>query len=119
MDLLCKNITRCYHQNYNAKLQTMTCGWIRAEDCSQCVKNESISMWKEQLKKVEQFPQRQDSLVEQMYDLHAIANKFGLYDAADSIKRRFMEKRCIIGMDYEKCSSREYGQSCLDCVNFR
>jgi len=101
MDLLCKNITRCYHQRYNAKLQTMTCGWDRAEDCSHCIKDELISMWKEQLKKVKQCPQRQDSLVEQMYDLHAIANKFGLYDAADSIKRRFMEKRCTIGMDYE------------------
>jgi len=92
MDLLCKNITRCYYQNYNAKLQTMTCGWDNAEDCSHCIKNESISMWKKELKKVEQCPQRQDSLVEQMYDLYAIANKFGLYDAADSIKRRFMEK---------------------------
>ena len=72
MDLLCNNITRCYHQNYNSKLQTMTCGWDRAEDCSHYIKNESISMWKEQLKKVEQCPQRQDSLVEQMYDLHRL-----------------------------------------------
>jgi len=78
-----------------------------------------MSNWKEQLKKVEQCPQRQDSLIDQMQDLHYIANKFGFYDAADSIKRRFMEKRCTIGMDYKKCSSIEYGQSCLDCVNFK
>ena len=63
----------------------------KAEDCSHCIKDE-ISMWEKELKKVNQCPQRQDSLVDQMYDLHYIANKFGLYDAADYIKRRFMEK---------------------------
>jgi len=62
-----------------------------------------MSSWKEQLKKVDRCPQRHDSMAEQMYDLYMIANKFGLYDAADYIKRNFVEKRCNIGMKYEEC----------------
>ena len=92
MNLLCNNITRCFYQEYDPKLYTMVCGWEKAEDCSHCAKDELIPMWKEELKKVEQCPQRQDSITDQMIDLHYIANKFGFYDAADYIRRKFMEK---------------------------
>jgi hypothetical protein len=34
----------------------------------------------------EQLPQRQDSLSEQLRDLRLVANKLGMYDAADYIK---------------------------------
>jgi hypothetical protein len=49
--------------------------------------------WKKQLRKIEQCPQRQDSVTDQMIDLHYIANKFGFYDAADYIKRVFIENK--------------------------
>lgn len=39
-----------------------------------------------ELDKVLQCPQRQDSLIDQLADLRIIANKFGLYDAADYLK---------------------------------
>lgn len=49
--------------------------------------------WKDELEKIdrENCPQRQDSLTDQMRDLNQIANKFGFYDAADYIRRNFME----------------------------
>lgn len=34
---------------------------------------------------IPQLPQRQDSLAEQLDDLRAIANRLGLYDAADAL----------------------------------
>jgi hypothetical protein len=46
----------------------------------------SITDWETELKKVEQCPQRQDSMIDQMKDLWQIANKFGFYDAADHIR---------------------------------
>jgi hypothetical protein len=48
-------------------------------------KSVPIREWKEELKKVEQCPQRQDSVLEQLHDLRKIANRFGFYDAADTI----------------------------------
>jgi hypothetical protein len=42
--------------------------------------------WREQLKKIEDCPQRQDCLRDQLNDLRVIANKFGFYDAADYLK---------------------------------
>lgn len=50
-------------------------------------KNESkkVGLWKEELEKVEQCSQRQDGTLQQMQDLHTIAVRFGLYDAADLI----------------------------------
>lgn len=41
---------------------------------------------KAELAKLAKQPQRQDSALEQLADLHAFANKLGLYDAADLIK---------------------------------
>ncbi len=38
------------------------------------------------LKRYPQQPQRQDSTDAQLADLHAVANRLGLYDAADIIK---------------------------------
>jgi len=91
MNLLCKNIEKCFHQKYDLHLHTMVCEYEYAEDCPHCIE-EIVPMWKDELMKVEQCPQRQDSLTDQMIDLHFIANKFGLYDAADYIRRVFIEK---------------------------
>jgi hypothetical protein len=40
----------------------------------------------EQLGKLQQQPQRQDGALDQLRDLHAFANRLGLYDAADLIQ---------------------------------
>ena len=37
---------------------------------------------------VPELPQRQDSTYEQLKDLYVVANKLGMYDAADSVKVR-------------------------------
>lgn len=42
--------------------------------------------------KMEQQPQRQDSLNDQLRDLQAIANKLGMYDAADFIQKALERK---------------------------
>jgi hypothetical protein len=42
--------------------------------------------WRDFFETVPQFNQRQDSTEEQLRDLHAIANRFGFYDAADFLK---------------------------------
>ena len=39
-----------------------------------------------ELAKLRQQPQRQDGNIDQLRDLHAFANRLGLYDAADLIK---------------------------------
>ena len=39
------------------------------------------------LHSLEQMPQRQDSLRDQLLDLHTVANKIGMYDAADLISK--------------------------------
>lgn len=39
-----------------------------------------------ELAKLTQQPQRQDGATDQLRDLHAFANKLGLYDAADLIR---------------------------------
>jgi len=49
--------------------------------------------WESEIKKLNQCPQRQDSLTEQMKDLHTVAIKLGCYDAADYLKREFVEKK--------------------------
>ena len=50
-----------------------------------------MTTWKEELKKIEQCPQRQDSVTDQMIDLYHIANKLGFYDATDYIRRTFTD----------------------------
>ncbi len=52
--------------------------------------------WKEELEKVEQCPQRQDSTTDQLVDLYVIANRFGLYDAADFLKYAVNKNKKII-----------------------
>lgn len=42
---------------------------------------------KNELAKIAQQPQRQDGATDQLRDLHAFANRLGLYDAADLIKK--------------------------------
>lgn len=41
---------------------------------------------KAELAKIIQQPQRQDSSLDQLHDLHAFAVRLGLYDASDLIK---------------------------------
>jgi len=48
-----------------------------------------MAIWKEELNNVKQCPQRQDSLTDQLKDLYQIANKFGLYDAADFVRKLY------------------------------
>lgn len=48
---------------------------------------EPIPLWKKELLKVNQVPQTQEDLVSQLKKLYVIANKFGLYDAADFIRK--------------------------------
>ena len=38
------------------------------------------------LNSIPKLPQRQDSLTDQLTDLVIVANKFGMYDAADYLK---------------------------------
>lgn len=47
---------------------------------------------KSELAKIVQQPQRQDGTADQLCDLHAFANRLGLYDAADLIKTLAIEK---------------------------
>lgn len=54
--------------------------------------DEIMTSWQEEIKKVNECPQRQDSTTEQMIDLYSVANKLGFYDAADFIKLTFIEK---------------------------
>ena len=42
--------------------------------------------WREQVSKIQQCSQRQDSTVDQLKDLMLVANRLGFYDAADFIK---------------------------------
>lgn len=51
-----------------------------------------LSIWKEEVKKIHPCIQRQDSTIDQLKDLHAIANLLGFYDAADYIKERVYNK---------------------------
>lgn len=44
------------------------------------------------LEQLPQQPQRQDSASAQLADLHAFANRLGLYDAADVIKSIICQK---------------------------
>ena len=39
------------------------------------------------LHQIPQLPQRQDSTLDQLQDLHAVANRLGMYDAADIVKQ--------------------------------
>ena len=39
------------------------------------------------LDNIQSLPQRQDSVADQLADLRLVANKLGMYDAADAIKQ--------------------------------
>lgn len=54
---------------------------------------EVLTSWKEEVENIKQCPQRQDSSTNQMVDLQSVANKLGFYDAADYIRREFIEKK--------------------------
>lgn len=60
-----------------------------------------IPSWKSQfekaanadlLKKIPKLTQRQDSTMEQLRDLVSVAEKLGMYDAADVIKSRLLKR---------------------------
>jgi len=46
-----------------------------------------MANWKEEMEKVEQCPQRQDTTLEQLIDLYSVATKLGFYDAGDVIRQ--------------------------------
>jgi hypothetical protein len=45
-----------------------------------------MTNWKEEMEKVKQCPQRQDTTLDQLIDLYGVATKLGFYDAGDVIK---------------------------------
>lgn len=45
-----------------------------------------MKIWQEEIKKIEQCTQRQDSTMDQLKDLIQVANKLGFYDVADYLK---------------------------------
>ena len=63
------------------------------------------------------LPQRQDSVSDQLNDMHRVANRLGLYDAADALKQVFgdqMDKTDIIR--YGCHCDLAYGQEPDGCV---
>lgn len=48
---------------------------------------DAIANRKELLEKIPDLPQRQDSTRTQLFDLLAVAQKLGMYDAADYLKQ--------------------------------
>lgn len=55
-------------------------------DCFQIIDEKHETNWQDEVNKLNNCPQRQDSTVDQLEDLVLIANKLGFYDAADAIK---------------------------------
>lgn len=51
--------------------------------------------WKDAINALGNFPQRQDSTVDQLEDLVWVANKLGFYDAADNVKALVVKKKII------------------------
>jgi hypothetical protein len=51
-----------------------------------------MSNWKEEVGKIKQCPQRQDSMSEQAVDLIEVANKLGFYDISDYLTKAFTNK---------------------------
>lgn len=60
-----------------------------------------MKTWNEEVEKMNQCQPRQDALVEQMKDLHKVANKLGFYDAADYIKEQFIKQDAQKKVDYK------------------
>lgn len=50
------------------------------------VMDQEKPIWLQELDKVKQVPQTQEALNDQLKKLRIIANKFGLYDAADYLR---------------------------------
>jgi hypothetical protein len=65
--------------------------WIDAKHSNLGVILFNMSHWIYEFDHVPNLPQRQDSVVEQMFDLYKVANKLGYYDAADYIREVFIE----------------------------
>ena len=63
----------------------MAGSWMDAEDLV-FEREEHQKTWMEFFETIRQFPQRQDSVIDQLADLRIIANRFGFYDAADFLK---------------------------------
>lgn len=65
----------------------------RLEERTRKEEPEPEPMWKIELAKVEQVPQTQEPLSSQLQKLRVIANKFGLYDAADFIRYNILKQK--------------------------
>lgn len=93
----CYNINFTLGEIYEVKDNRITCNFVFLNLNEDVNDNDifefamctfkRLSLWEEELNKICQCPQRQDSLDGQIRDLYIIANKFGLYDAADYIKQ--------------------------------
>jgi hypothetical protein len=51
----------------------------------------SLKRLQDLLEELPDRPQRQDSTGTQLRDLHSVANKLGMYDAADALKNAFFQ----------------------------
>ena len=65
------------------------------------------------LKNISQQPQRQDALADQLRELKAVANKLGMYDAADLIQTLVVEQNEKYDPDFGddkvcKCGHKYY-----------
>jgi hypothetical protein len=59
---------------------------------------------------IEQVPQRQDSLEDQLHDMARAANRLGCYDAADWIRQNFKRPPC------DDCGERPRSGDSVFCV---
>ncbi|KTF59054.1 hypothetical protein AR691_17375 [Bacillus amyloliquefaciens] len=62
-----------------------------------------MTNWKEEIGKVKQCPQRQDTTLDQLIDLYGVATKLGFYDAGDII-RNIIEKNPAYISNYKSDS---------------
>ncbi len=77
----------CYHRQVHEP--TVNCCYTNGECTERCTEvNDNLLLWEIEILKVSQLQQAQDSLSDQLARLRIIANKFGLYDAADFLRSK-------------------------------
>ena len=75
-------------------------------------------MLKSVLDNLPALPQRQDSLQEQLADLRFIANRLGMYDAADAIAQIYGNVGVVVyGCHVDPDEGREPGDCVIDSGN--
>lgn len=66
--------------------------WTNKDKEKEAKREIDVRKWEEEMEKVQQCPQRQDSTHDQLVDLYKVASKLGFYDAGDVI-RNLIEKK--------------------------